>query len=66
MNLGIDLGTTFSLAASLNPQGVPTLVPDAVQAQWLRTPSVVNVQGGRAWVGQALEATTPSFLKSLI
>jgi len=56
MNLGIDLGTTFSLAAYLNPQGVPTVVPDAVQAQWLRTPSVVNVQGGRAWVGQALEA----------
>jgi molecular chaperone DnaK len=56
MNLGIDLGTTFSLAAYLNPQGVPTLVPDAAQLQWMRTPSVVGVQGERAWVGQALEA----------
>ena len=56
MNLGIDLGTTFSLAGYLNPQGVPTLVPDAAQPQWLRTPSVVGVQGRQAWVGQALEA----------
>jgi molecular chaperone DnaK len=56
MNLGIDLGTTFSLAAYLNPQGVPTVVPDAVQPQWMRTPSVVSVQANRAWVGQALEA----------
>jgi molecular chaperone DnaK len=56
MNIGIDLGTTFSLAAYLNPQGVPTLVPDAAQPQWLRTPSVVGVQGHQALVGQALEA----------
>ena len=56
MNLGIDLGTTFSLAGYLNPQGVPTLVPDAAQPQWLRTPSVVGVQGRQAWVGPALEA----------
>lgn len=55
MNLGIDLGTTFSLAAYLNPQGVPTLVPDVQQPQQFRTPSVVGVQGRQAWVGQALE-----------
>jgi len=55
MNLGIDLGTTFSLAAHLNPQGMPTLVPDARQAQSFRTPSVVGIQGRQAWVGQTLE-----------
>lgn len=55
MNLGIDLGTTYSLAAYLNAQGVPTLVPDAQQAQSYRTPSVIGVQGRQAWAGQTLE-----------
>lgn len=55
MNIGIDLGTTFSLTAYLNNQGVPTLVPDAQQAQWYRTPSVVSVGARQSWVGQVLE-----------
>jgi molecular chaperone DnaK len=55
MKLGIDLGTTFSLAAVLNAQGVPVLVPDRQRGAELRTPSVVHVSGNDALVGLALE-----------
>lgn len=55
MNIGIDLGTTFSLAGILNAQGVPTLVPDMHDAAEYRTPSVVLVADGRAHVGAQLE-----------
>lgn len=55
MNIGIDLGTTFSLACYLNPQGVPTLVPDSRQATLYRTPSVVSVHSRRAYAGGVVE-----------
>ncbi len=55
MNIGIDLGTTFSLASYLNAQGVPVLVPDFHQATLYRTPSVASIRGGQAHVGHALE-----------
>ena len=55
MNIGIDLGTTFSLAGFLNPQGVPTLVPDFNHATTYRTPSVVCIRDGQAQVGNLLE-----------
>ncbi len=53
--LGIDLGTTFSLVAHVNDRGLPTLFPDAHNANEYRTPSCVHVQGQVALVGDALE-----------
>jgi len=55
MNLGIDLGTTFSLASFVNAQGVPALVPDFHNASEFRTPSVVHVSEDQALVGTAIE-----------
>jgi len=55
LNVGIDLGTTFSLAALINAQGVPTLVPDASDGNEYRTPSVVHVDRNSALVGAPLE-----------
>lgn len=55
MNLGIDLGTTFSLASFVNAQGVPVLVPDFHNANEFRTPSAVHVTDKQALVGAAIE-----------
>lgn len=55
MNVGIDLGTTFSLIAQRNDKGIPTLFPDLLDANLFRTPSVVHVQGSSALVGQIAE-----------
>ena len=55
MNLGIDLGTTFSLASFVNALGVPALVPDFHNANEFRTPSAVHISGRRALVGSAIE-----------
>ena len=53
--LGIDLGTTFSLAAHVNSQSVPTLFPDALDANEFRTPSVVHIGNEGVLVGNPLE-----------
>ncbi len=53
--LGIDLGTTFSLAAYVNDQGLPTLFPDFHDANEFRTPSVVHIGEDGCLVGSALE-----------
>jgi len=55
MKLGIDLGTTYSLVAALNAQGVPVLVPDRHRAAELRTPSAVHIAGSEALVGLSIE-----------
>jgi len=55
MNVGIDLGTTFSLVAQRNDKGIPTLFPDLLDANLFRTPSVVHIQGASALVGQIAE-----------
>jgi len=55
MNLGIDLGTTFSLASFVNAQGVPALVPDLHNANEFRTASAVHVADKQALVGTAIE-----------
>jgi molecular chaperone DnaK len=55
MNVGIDLGTTFSLIAHLNDRGTPTLFPDLHDANLFRTPSVVHLAGSSALVGQVAE-----------
>ncbi len=53
--LGIDLGTTYSLVAYMNPHGVPTLFPDYHDANAFRTPSVVHVGEEGGLVGSAVE-----------
>jgi molecular chaperone DnaK len=54
--LGIDLGTTFSLAAYVNATGVPALFPDRFDASSFRTPSVVHIGRDGCYVGEAVEA----------
>jgi molecular chaperone DnaK len=56
MNPGIDLGTTFSIIAQVNAQGVPALFPDLHDANQFQTPSVVHVAGNAALVGQPAES----------
>ena len=53
--LGIDLGTTFSLVAYVNDQGLPTLFPDFHDANDFRTPSVVHIGEDGCLVGSSLE-----------
>ena len=45
MNVGIDLGTTYSMIAHLGPQGVPVLVPDAQDASWVLFAGDVSEKG---------------------
>ena len=40
--LGLDLGSTAALASFVTAQGVPTLVPDARQANEFRTPAAIH------------------------
>ncbi len=56
MKVGIDLGTSYSLIARMDTDGVPTLVPDAGDAELFHTPSVVIVAKGSAFVGSVAEA----------
>lgn len=53
--LGLDLGTTFSLVAYVNAQGVPALFPDYHDANEFRTPSVVHIGEEGCLVGQSVE-----------
>ena len=53
--LGIDLGTTYSLAAYVNDHGLPSLFPDFHDANEFRTPSVVHLSDDGCLVGTALE-----------
>mgnify|MGYP000512291338 CR=1 FL=1 len=53
--LGIDLGTTFSLVAYVNSQGVPALFPDYHDANEFRTASVVHIGDEGCFIGQVLE-----------
>lgn len=55
MYIGIDLGTTFSLAAYINPQGVPALFHDYHEVDEYRTPSSVHIGEAGVFVGSALE-----------
>jgi molecular chaperone DnaK len=59
---GIDLGTTYSMIAYVNAQGVPSLFPDAHDANLFRTPSLAYVGREGCLVGQPVEdllADTP-------
>jgi len=53
--LGVDLGTTFSLAAFVGPGHPVELVGDAKFHGQVSTPSVVHVEGEHAVVGHLLE-----------
>ncbi len=55
MNVGIDLGTTYSLVARLDADGRPTLLPDSADREVVHTPSVVYVNGRSAFVGSVVE-----------
>lgn len=55
MNVGIDLGTTYSLVARQEANGTPILLPDIID-QELHTPSTVFVTQGTAFVGHLAEA----------
>ena len=52
MNVGIDLGTTYSLIARMEPDGTPTLLPDHTDPTLVATPSVVYLGKDCAIVGQ--------------
>lgn len=53
--LGIDLGTTYSLAAYINAAGQVALIPDKYDSNQFRTPSVVNISESGCSVGDAVE-----------
>lgn len=55
MNVGIDLGTTYSLIGRLGADGMPTLFPDSSDATMDQTPSAVYIQGTSAIVGSLVD-----------
>ena len=55
LDVGIDLGTTYSTIAHVNPHGSPVLFPDAHDASLFRTPSVVHIGENGALVGTMAE-----------
>lgn len=55
MKIGIDLGTTYSLTAYLDPTGAPSAIPDAHDSEIIFTPSVVCLSSGSAFVGRQAE-----------
>lgn len=54
MIIGIDLGTTYSLGATLNVDHQPILLPDNTDKNGLYTPSVLHINGNNAFVGQSV------------
>ena len=56
MRVGIDLGTTYSLVARMDPEGRPVLVPDHAESDVFHTPSVVHIAQNAAFVGRLAEA----------
>ncbi len=55
LNVGIDLGTSFSFIGHLNHGRLPTLLPDASDRARYATPSVVHIGPDGCLVGQAAE-----------
>jgi molecular chaperone DnaK len=56
MQVGIDLGTTYSLIARMDYEGRPALLPDHADRQVVHTPSIVHVNGRAAFVGNVVDA----------
>ena len=51
MVLGIDLGTSNTVASTLSRDGTPVIVPDANDKNLQSTPSVILLEGNRAYAG---------------
>ncbi len=66
MIIGIDLGTTFSLASTFDASGKPVLIPDVFDKNAFYTPSIVHIKGNSCSVGltalQLLEISSESNL----
>ncbi len=58
MNVGIDLGTTYSLIARLEEGGGMTLLPDHNDPTLVHTPSVVHISEGSALVGHLVDVVS--------
>lgn len=58
MNIGIDLGTSYSLVARMHPDGSAGLIPDVRDEEQFHTPSVVLITGSNAFVGTIAEDMT--------
>lgn len=54
--LGIDLGTTFSLASFINAAGQVALIPDKFDTNSFRTPSLIHIGQNGCFVGDAVES----------
>lgn len=55
MNVGIDLGTTFSFIGHVNSQGLPVLFPDCRDTNEFATPSVVYLGEDGCLIGKPVE-----------
>jgi molecular chaperone DnaK (HSP70) len=55
MVLGIDLGTSNTVSASLSRDGSPVLIPDANQKDVQITPSIALIEGKKAYAGNFAE-----------
>ena len=55
MVLGIDLGTSNTVAATLSRDGTPVIIPDANDRNLQSTPSLVLLEGNRAYAGSFAE-----------
>lgn len=61
MNVGIDLGSSNTVAALMLPEGVPALVPDVNRLGGESTPTKVLLGNDRAFVGQFAERMVDAF-----
>ena len=55
MKIGVDLGTSYSLVATLTPAGHPVLIPDFSDRDEIQTPSVVHLGSSGTFVGSLVE-----------
>jgi len=55
MVLGIDLGTSNTVAASISRDGSAVLLPDAYNKSALSTPSIALIEDNRAYAGEFAE-----------
>ena len=56
MVLGIDLGTSNTVAVTLSRDGSPVLIPDANNKDQQITPSIAIIEGNRAYAGGFAES----------
>jgi molecular chaperone DnaK (HSP70) len=61
MKIGIDLGSSNTVAALMSAEGMPTLVPDVSRLGGESTPTKVLLGNDRAFVGQFAERMLDAF-----